>query len=126
MADRDIQAFDVLQANPEIHISIICFHAQQAVEKSLKAVMFSHQIEFERVHDLVKLAQSLSEHGVVMPVPEEQLRQLNPFAVTFRYDDLDIELISRSDTANLVTEMRRWAEEQVGLSTENETADGEA
>ena len=61
-----------------------------------------------------------------MPVPEEQLRQLNPFAVTFRYDDLDIELISRSDTANLVIEMRRWAEEQVGLSTENETTDGEA
>ena len=63
LADRDIQAFDVLQAKPEIHISIICFHAQQAVEKSLKAVMFSHQIEFERVHDLVKLAQSLSEQA---------------------------------------------------------------
>jgi hypothetical protein len=27
LADRDIQAFDVLRARPEIHASVACFHA---------------------------------------------------------------------------------------------------
>lgn len=39
LADRDIKAFDILRADPEAHLSIVCFHAQQAVEKSLKAVL---------------------------------------------------------------------------------------
>ncbi len=56
LADRDIQAFHVLQKSPDVHLSIICFHAQQAVEKSLKAVLFTHQIEFRRTHNLVDLA----------------------------------------------------------------------
>ena len=53
LADRDITAFDLLKYEPEVHVSIVCFHAQQAVEKSLKAVLYSRQIEFERTHDLV-------------------------------------------------------------------------
>lgn len=116
LADRDIQAFNALCASTDVHISISCFHAQQAVEKMLKAVLFSHRIEFERIHDLVKLAQLLNEKNVQIPVSEDQLRRLNPFAVTFRYDDLDIELISLSDAAELLENLRRWAEERVNLA----------
>ena len=124
LADRDIQAFDVLKVSPEVHISMACFHAQQAVEKSLKAVLFSRRIEFERIHDLVKLAQLLSTCGLVLPVPEDQLRRLNPFAVTFRYDDLEVEPISRLDTASIVADVRRWAEEQVSVAAESEQTSG--
>ncbi|QUV79895.1 HEPN domain-containing protein [Chloracidobacterium thermophilum] len=45
LADRDIKAFEVLKKEPEVHLSIVYFHAQQAVEKSLKAVLFAQQIE---------------------------------------------------------------------------------
>ena len=51
MADRDIKVFDILVEEPEAHLSIVLFHAQQAVEKSLKAVLFSRQIEFRRTHN---------------------------------------------------------------------------
>ena len=37
LADRDIKAFEVLSKDPEVHLSVACFHAQQAVEKSLKS-----------------------------------------------------------------------------------------
>ena len=40
LADRDVQAFDILRAS-EAHVTIVGFHAQQAVEKSLKAAMMS-------------------------------------------------------------------------------------
>ena len=124
LADHDIKAFKILNQSPDAHISIVGFHAQQAVEKSLKAVLFSQQIEFERIHDLVKLGNMISDQGIVLPVKEDQLRRLNPFAVTFRYDDMEITLASKEDTALLVADIRRWAEEQVNKATESEQSNG--
>jgi HEPN domain-containing protein len=117
LADRDIKAFDVLKAAPDVHFSIVYFHAQQAVEKSLKAVLFSQQIEFARTHDLVKLARLLGEHGMTLPVTQDRLRRLNPFAVTYRYDDIETALVSQEDIAGLVAEIRRWAGEQISTAT---------
>jgi HEPN domain-containing protein len=97
---------------------MVCFHVQQAVEKALKAVLFSRQIEFERIHDLIKLGRLLAECNIVLPAPEDQLRRLNAFAVTFRYDDLDVEHISLAEMGRLVMQVRRWAEEQVRAATE--------
>ena len=109
LADRDIKAFEVLSNDLEVHLSVACFHAQQAVEKSLKAVLFGHKIEFGPTHDLVKLTQLLRSRGIVVPVSDSQLRRLNPFAVAFRYDDADIETTAQEDAANLVTITRAWA-----------------
>lgn len=124
LADRDIKAFDILRRDPEAHLSIVCFHAQQAVEKSLKAVLFLHEIEFERTHDLVRLARLLGTQGIVLPTREDRLRRLNPFSVTFRYDDLETEVVSPEETASLVADIRRWAEQQMSAATENQGADG--
>lgn len=110
LADRDIKAFEVLSKDPEVHLSVVCFHAQQAVEKSLKAVLFAYEIEFGRTHDLIKLTQLLRSRGVTMPFSDSQLRQLNPYAVTFRYDEADIETIPKEEAANLVSSTQRWAE----------------
>jgi HEPN domain-containing protein len=120
LADRDIKAFEILKAEPEAPISVVCFHAQQAVEKSLKAVLFSRQIEFERTHDLVQLAHLLHGQEIGLPAADDQLRQLNPFAVTFRYDDMDIESVTREDAAKLVADVRRWAGKQVSAAAETE------
>lgn len=96
LADRDITAFRLLRQEPAAHVSIVCFHAQQAVEKSLKTILFSRQIEFERTHDLVRLAHLIKDQSILPPVPDDQLRQLNPFVVTYRYDDLEYELVSQT------------------------------
>ena len=120
LADHDIVAFDILKQEPEVHVSIVNFHAQQAVEKSLKAVLYSRQIGFDRTHDLVKLAGLLGEHEMALPVSDDQLRLLNPFAVTSRYDDMEIEVIVQEDVNSLVADVREWAEEQVRSVTEEE------
>lgn len=120
LADRDITAFTILTQEPEAHISIVNFHGQQAVEKSLKAVLYSHQIEFERTHDLVNLAALLGQNGIDLPISDDRLRMLNPFAVTFRYDDLEIELIGGENVVALVEEVRLWAEEQVRAAAEDD------
>jgi HEPN domain-containing protein len=124
LADRDMQAFDILMKEPGAHLSIVLFHAQQAVEKSLKAVLFSRQIEFRRTHDLSELARLLRQEAVETPVADDQLERLNPFAVTFRYDDLDVELIAREDAVGLVMEIRKWAEAQVSATSQHEQENG--
>lgn len=113
VADRDIVAFKALKNSPEVSLASTCFFAQQAVEKCLKAVLFERGIAFTPIHDLVRLALLLQEHGVVVPCSADELRKLNPFAVTFRYDDTDIPLISATEVVQVVDSMRRWASEVV-------------
>jgi HEPN domain-containing protein len=54
-AEDDAKAMQLLTPDAEISDEIIGFHAQQAVEKWLKAVLGSRGIEFEYTHDLHRL-----------------------------------------------------------------------
>ena len=77
-----------------------------------------------RLADRDILAQLLRGRDAITPLSDDDLRRLNPFAVTFRYDDMEIERINRQDVANWVAGIRRWAEEQVSAATESEEPDG--
>jgi HEPN domain-containing protein len=68
LADRDIAAFEALLRHPEVPAAIACFHAQQAIEKSLKAVLFSRLVEFRRTHDPIELSALLERNGIQIPV----------------------------------------------------------
>ena len=59
-----------------------------------------------------------------MKKPGAHCSRLNPFAVTFRYDELDIELLTREDAAAWVMDIRRWAENQVRAAEESEQTPG--
>ncbi len=113
LADRDIEAFAVLRKAPHIHSSIIGFHAQQAIEKSLKAVLFARQIEFERTHDLVRLSFLLRQYAIEPPLSDNSLRRLNPFAVMMRYDDWESEENFVDETAVWLQTIREWANQQI-------------
>jgi len=113
LADDDAAAFRGLLKLPEVKFRLACFHAQQAVEKILKAALIARGIEFQRTHDLHTLASLLSRNGVVLPCSTKELTRLNPFAVTFRYDDSDIPLIPPAEVERMVDTMRRWAGEEV-------------
>ena len=56
LADDDAAAFRGLRKLPEVKFRLACFHAQQAVEKLLKAVMVLHGVDYQRTHDLYTLA----------------------------------------------------------------------
>jgi len=45
----------------------LCFHAQQAAEKSLKAIYLDRGWTFRYVHDLEKLLTGLRENGLTPP-----------------------------------------------------------
>ncbi len=48
LADQDIKTFEVLIESDEIADSQIGFHAQQAVEKCLKAILTLKEVEFRK------------------------------------------------------------------------------
>jgi len=113
LADDDAAAFRGLLKLPEVKFRLACFHAQQAIEKLLKAVLIVNGIEFQRTHDLHTLATLLLQNGISPPYTPEELARLNPFAVTFRYDDTDIPLIRDDVVETMVNTMCHWADEVV-------------
>jgi HEPN domain-containing protein len=111
MAGRDLKALEVLAASDEVHFSILCFHAQQVVEKCLKAVLYCHEVEFRRTHDLDLLAALVDAQGLSIPLSREDLGLLSPCAVRLRYDDLelDVELLSLDQLWQLAQIAFQWA-----------------
>jgi HEPN domain-containing protein/predicted nucleotidyltransferase len=63
----------------------LCFQAQQAVEKALKAVLVLDGIIAPRTHDLGALLRRLKSAGVETPAPVAEAHQLTTFAVETRY-----------------------------------------
>lgn len=109
LANRDLRAFKVLKEAPEVDLSTVCFHAQQVVEKSLKALLVFHGKDPARTHDLNSLAYSLIEDGLELPMSVEEISKLNPYAVIFRYDDMEIEIISRDEAQEIMNKIYLWA-----------------
>ncbi len=112
-ARRDRDTFLLLVALPQASMAALGFHAQQAVEKALKAVAVSAGVETRRTHDLAALSQSLLEAGCRLPFSLDEVRELNPFAVEFRYDDEFDTVLSRDDLTRRLERVLTWAEAEV-------------
>ena len=63
----------------------VCFHAQQCIEKLMKAILISHRVAPSRTHDLGVLSRSLAAVRASWSWPAEDLRFLSQAAVAFRY-----------------------------------------
>jgi HEPN domain-containing protein len=86
-ADEDTAVIDeLLQADPRAYASTICFHAQQAVEKYLKALLAVKGVDFPKTHDVDFL---LAECRKVTSAELEgiDLKSLTEFGVSVRYPD---------------------------------------
>lgn len=109
-AQEDATAVREFAANSEISDGIIGFHAQQAIEKWLKAAMALHGIREARIHDLGRLLQILENEGIELPENASRLDELTIYAVPLRYDDLlDAEPLNREDVINLIAAVSAWA-----------------
>ncbi len=113
LAKADLAAFRVLVENPEIRRAIAFFHAQQAAEKSIKAVLFAHGVEFRRTHDLLELAGNISTAGIALPCETGSLLKLSPFAVELRYDDQTIPRLTAEEATLIVAQTLTWADAKV-------------
>lgn len=95
--------------------SELCFHAQQAAEKSLKAVLIHYGIGFRKVHDLDYLI-TLLRAPAPLPPEAEEIVALTSYAVMFRYpgDYEEITAEEHREAIQLAWTVYRWAEQIVG------------
>lgn len=83
------------------------FHAQQAVEKLLKALLSQLGIEYKRTHDLAYLIGLLETAGETMPSVATEFARLESFAVVHRYDEVpDYEVLDRRRAKETVRILR--------------------
>lgn len=113
-AGEDAKALEALTELPEIADAIVGFHAQQAVEKSLKAVLSAGQVAFRRTHDLAELIDLLEDSGLPRPPHADSLDVLNPYAVDARYGLVGARGLDRQRTVCEVRNVIAWAAEHVG------------
>lgn len=88
-AARDLRAAEVLAREVDCDAEIVGFHCQQAVEKAMKAVLETQRTAYPLTHDLVRLRELLGDVPLACPVGPDEARALNPFAVRFRYEDVE-------------------------------------
>ena len=87
-AKEDIKAAKLLLDSSANLNSIVCFHAQQAVEKAFKAFLTKAGVRTGRTHDigfLLRLCEEQDEE--FRNLPTEELSRLSFYAVQIRYPE---------------------------------------
>jgi HEPN domain-containing protein len=70
---------------PGAYLEDLCFEAQQAAEKSLKAVMVLRSIRFPYVHDLSRLVSLIEKERIEIPDVLLKAEKFTIYAVIARY-----------------------------------------
>ncbi|HNR31797.1 MAG TPA: HEPN domain-containing protein [Candidatus Hydrogenedentes bacterium] len=87
-AKKDWRALGAM-TDPEVFADeIFGFHAQQLIEKALKAWLCLLDIEYPHTHDISLLLRLIAERGCSVE-PLLDLIAFNPYAVQYRYDAFD-------------------------------------
>ncbi|HEV7163536.1 MAG TPA: HEPN domain-containing protein [Solirubrobacteraceae bacterium] len=113
-AREDADAVEKLAFDQEIADSVVGFHAQQAAEKAMKAVLASCGDEFPWTHDLRYLMDRLERLAVPLPDALGEVRTLAPWAVEFRYGETIDDQLDREQALRLARDIIAWAQAAVG------------
>jgi len=84
-ADHELAARSLIRVDGVTDAGI-GFHAQQAVEQSLKAVLSVRGVKYPLTHDLGALLACCEEHHIEMPQQLAGVDDLSPFADRLRCD----------------------------------------
>jgi HEPN domain-containing protein len=84
------------KVSPRILYEDLCFDAQQAVEKSLKAILVKLNQSFPKTHSIGILLKLIEEAGVEIPENINQAKLLTTYAVDARYPG-DYEPVSKEE-----------------------------
>jgi HEPN domain-containing protein len=114
-AREDMQTLEAL-VGADVPDRAVGFHAEQVVEKSLKAVLADREVDYRQSHDIGYLLELAVANGIEPPADLGEARRLRPFATELRYEhpvdatpDLD-----RGEALRLSRLALRWARDRAG------------
>jgi HEPN domain-containing protein len=113
-AEGDESILDRLLDDSDVPDDVLGFHAQQAIEKRLKAVLTFHEIDYDRTHSIGYLTSLLEHHRIDLSEGREQIEELTPWAVAARYEDRFEEVLDRPAVRKQVSVVRDWSARLLG------------
>jgi HEPN domain-containing protein len=98
-----------------VRLEDLCFNAQQAAEKALKAVCLANDLEFPKTHSLVRLMDIIEVAGILIPANIKKADTLTQFAVETRYPSLSEEITKQEYKEAILAAARVvfWAEKSI-------------
>lgn len=75
IAEEELQSAEYLLGKSLFRM--VCYHAQQAVEKILKAVLAEHEVDIPRIHNLLDLNNAVKKFNYNTPLTDEDSIFLN-------------------------------------------------
>lgn len=102
-----------VSTDTDVADAIVGFHAQQATEKLIKAVLVARRVSFMKSHALSYLVGLVEEHHIDAPPELSEADALSPWAVEFRYEGEEPPAFDRPAALGLVEKLRTWAEGQI-------------
>ncbi len=110
-AAQDEALLDEILDSGKISDELIGFHAQQAAEKMLKALLSDLGVAFRKTHDIGVLMDLIAGAGSPLPVELAGLDALTPFGAVYRYDDYDDPVhLDRAAVRAQLRHLRVWIE----------------
>lgn len=83
------------------------FHCQQSVEKSIKALLCYKKVNYKHVHNLESFREPLLKNFPEIKFEFQVSLRLIPFAVKFRYEDLEVESITLKEMNALFSNAKK-------------------
>ena len=101
---------------PGAYLEDLCFDAQQAAEKAIKAVFIERGEPFPYVHELKELLQKLERNGLKVPKYVWEADELSDYAELTRYPGNvgPVKAREHRRAVRIATAVLRWAERQIG------------
>jgi HEPN domain-containing protein len=93
-----------------------CFFAQQCTEKYIKARLQEGEIEFGKVHDLVKLLELVTEVEPLWESYRPTFRPITAYAVGYRYPGESADKAEAAEALKICRSFRKVARQALRLS----------
>ena len=102
-----------------VYLEDLCFDAQQAAEKAIKALLIKTGVEFPYIHDIAQLLTLLEKAGQEIPRGVREAEELTRFAILTRYPGLapSVKREEYQQAIVLAEKVVRWAEQLVSGRT---------
>ncbi len=95
-----------------VYLEDLCFNAQQAAEKAVKAILIYRKVRFPYVHDLAELLTLAEQAGQTVPESVKQAAKLTRYAVVIQYPGFaePVGHEEYEETIAIAETVIRWAE----------------
>jgi HEPN domain-containing protein len=95
-----------------------CFHAQQCVEKYLKARLQESEVPFGKTHNLVVLLSACATLEPLLGILERPIVVLNAYSVELRYPGESADKEMAKEALEATRRLRKAVRQSLGLSAD--------